>query len=549
VNNIYGVDIDQQAVEVTKLSLLLKVLEGEKGERISKQLTITQERVLPSLHENIKCGNSLIGPNIYFDVQMTLDDDKDFYRINAFDWNREFLDIFEKGGFDAVIGNPPYVRQEILGNEFKTYAKKYYESYAGTADLYVYFIEKAHTILKKSGLFGIICSNKFMKAKYGSKIRIFIVNNTTINQIVDFGELPVFQNASTFPAIILTLNQSCEKQKFNYSPIKTLDFKDLSEEVKNSGNILNNRSLEGTNWKLAKSEDIEIIEKMKMIGIPLGEYTNKKMYWGIKTGYNKAFIIDSEIRQRLIDEDAKSENIIKPFLIGDDIRKYSFTHKNRYLIFTRRGINIDQFPAIKNYLIGFKNELMPKPKKWTGKNWAGRKSGSYEWYEMQDAVDYHLNFEKVKIIYPEIAKESRFCFDNSAFYSNNKTFIIPLNDEFLLGLLNSKLIWFHLKRICSCLGDPDKGGRLELRDTYMRELPIRTINSSNPEDVTKHDKMVSLVEQMLELHKKLGGAKLSNEKEMIQRRIDATDSEIDRLVYELYGLTDEEIKIVEGSCS
>jgi len=153
LNNIYGVDIDPQAVEVTKLSLLLKVLEGEKSERIGKQLTITGERVLPSLHENIKCGNSLVGPDIYNDVQVTLDDDEEtIFRINAFDWDRAFPAIMQAGGFDAVIGNPPYVRQEILGREFKDYAKEHYAVYHGVADLYTYFISKYDQRVEKAFL-------------------------------------------------------------------------------------------------------------------------------------------------------------------------------------------------------------------------------------------------------------------------------------------------------------------------------------------------------------------------------------------------------------
>lgn len=549
VNNIYGVDIDQQAVEVTKLSLLLKVLEGEKGERISKQLTITQERVLPSLNENIKCGNSLIGPDIYSDVQMTLDDDNEFYRINAFDWNREFSDIFEKGGFDAIIGNPPYVRQEILGEEFKTYAQKYYETYVGTADLYVYFIEKTNTILKESGLLGIICSNKFMKAKYGTNLRNYIVNNMKLIEIIDFGELPVFQNASTFPAILLIQSKSEKEQKFIYTPIKTLAYTSLYDEVKKIGFNLNNKSLDKGNWILSSSKEIEIIEKMDKIGISLEKYVAGEIYRGILTGYNEAFLIDEPTKNALIEKDENNYEIIKKFLVGDDVRKYNINSKNRFLIFTRRGVDIDKYPTIKSYLEVHKDRLMPKPKNWKGEKWGGRKSGSYQWYEIQDTTGYYREFEKPKIIFPNIAKEPRFTFDNLNYYSNQKTYIIPKDDKYLLGVLNSTLMWLFLKRTCTCLGDPDKRGRLELSAIYIYKVPIRTIDSSNPEDVTKHDKVVSLVEQMLELHKKLGNAKLSSEKEMIQRRIDATDEEIDRLVYDLYGLTDEEIKIVEGSCS
>ena len=177
LNNIYGVDIDRQAVEVTKLSLLLKVLEEENEETVSKQLKLFKERALPSLHENIKCGNSLIGSDIYKDVQVTLDDPAVAKRINAFDWDVEFAEIMKGGGFDAVIGNPPYVRQETLGQEFKDYAKKHFETYAGTADLYVYFFEKGHRLLCKYGFFGMICANKLMRSNYGRICGISLQTN------------------------------------------------------------------------------------------------------------------------------------------------------------------------------------------------------------------------------------------------------------------------------------------------------------------------------------------------------------------------------------
>ena len=539
VNNIYGVDIDQQAVEVTKLSLLLKVLEGEKGERISKQLTITQERVLPSLHENIKCGNSLIGPDIYSSVQMTLDDDKDFYRINAFDWNREFSDIFEKGGFDAVIGNPPYVRQELL-KEYKDYFKEHYEVYHGTADLYAYFIEKGISFLKNSGQFSYIVANKWMRANYGKPLRS-LLSKKRIEEIVDFGDLPVFKRATTYPCI-LRISKGDARESFEAVQVDTLDFHNLSEYVKEHEHIVKQNSLGDTGWSLVDENSKALLDKLVKSGVPLAEYAENKVYYGIKTGLNKAFVIDETTKDRLITEDPKSAEIIKPFLAGRDVKKYKQPIADKYVLFTRRGIDINKYPAILTYLQHFKQELMPKPKGWKGV-WKGRKPGSYQWYEIQDSIDYYQKFEEPKIIIPAIVQSANYCYDKIGCYSNDKTSIIPTNDLHLLGVLNSKIADFVIFNISST----KQGGYFEYKPMYVSKIPIRTINPSNPEDVTKHDKMVSLVEQMLELHKKLDGAKLGNEKEMIQRRIDATDSEIDRLVYDLYGLTDEEIKIVEGS--
>jgi hypothetical protein len=543
IAHIFGVDIDPQAVEVSKLSLLLKVLEGETDQSFGEQMKIFQERALPNLADNIKCGNSLIGPD-YFTGKL-IPDPEELKRVNPFDWNQAFPEAMKAGGFDCVIGNPPYVRQESLGPQFKEYAQNNFASYAGTADLYTYFIEKAHALLMEGGSFGMICSNKFMRANYGRPLRSLIATRTTLIQIVDFGELPVFEKAATFPAIILTQNIKPKKQKFIYAAIKRLDFQSLEKEVKNIGNALDERSLSGDNWTLAKTQEIAIFEKMKKRGIPLGEYVKGKIYRGVLTGLNEAFVIDRATRNRLIREDKRSAEIIKPFIVGDDIRKYHINFNERYLIFARHGIQIHEFPAIERHLSNLKDRLMPRPKDWRGMQWAGRKPGPYKWYEIQDTINYYEEFEKPKIIYPVIAKESRFAFDEDGRYSNDKTFIIPLDDKYLLGLLNSLLCWGYLRRLCSVLGDPDKKGRLELRAIFLENLPIVPVNLSNPIEKDHHKRIVKLVDSMLSLHKQLSEAKSAAQKEVIQRQINATDAEIDRLVYELYGLTDDEIKIVE----
>jgi len=546
LNNIYGVDIDRQAVEVTKLSLLLKVLEEENEETVSKQLTLFKERALPSLHENIKCGNSLIGSDIYQDVQVTLDDPEVVKRINAFDWDREFPAIIQKGGFDAVIGNPPYVRQETLGQEFKEYAKKHYETFAGTADLYVYFFEKGHKLLCKEGCFGIICANKFMRSNYGKNLRIFLSSKIKLCQIIDFGELPIFQNAATFPAIFLTQNKSLKEQNFVYAPIKDLNFQSLDEEVKKIGQKLDSSSLKDNVWTLTSNYETEIIQKLNNVGMPLGTYVKNEIYWGIKTGSNKVFVIDEKLKENLIQKNHKSAEIIKPFVIGDEIRKYRINFNKKYLIFSRRGINISNYPAILEYLKPFKNKLMPKPKDWQGEKWEGRKQGSYQWYELQDSVDYFQEFEKPKIIFPDIAKESRMAFDKTGLYVGNTGYIIPKNDLYLLGILNSKLIFNYYKRIATVIGDPDKGGRLRWFSQDVVKIPIRPINFSDPADKARHDRMVALVDRMLSLNKQRADVKTEHEKTLLDRQIEATDRQIDALVYELYGLTEEEIAIVEG---
>jgi hypothetical protein len=186
---------------------------------------------------------------------------------------------------------------------------------------------------------------------------------------------------------------------------------------------------------------------------------------------------------------------------------------------------------------------MPKPKGWKGKEWKGRKPGSYKWYEIQDSIDYHKEFEKPKIIIPAIVKAGSYLLDENKFYSNDKTSIIPIRDLYSLGLLNSKTVDFVMHSISST----KQGGYYEYKPMYLQQLPIRAINFDKKSEKAAHDKIVSLVASMLALNKKLVEANTAHDKKVLQRQIAATDNQIDNLVYELYDLTEEEIKIVEGN--
>ena len=544
-NNIFGVDIDPQAVEITMMSLYLKALEGERG------LLPKKQHLLPPLGNNIKCGNSLIGYDI---LEGKLFDDETKSRINPFDWNSKaagFGEIIENGGFDVVIGNPPYVRQEMIG-EFKEYFQKHYEVYHGSADLYTYFIEKAVSLLKKGGLFSYIVANKWMRANYGEPLRRWM-KTQHIEEIIDFGDLPVFETATTYPCIIRICRggpvwPSKSGQPHRVAPtfyttdVKTLDFNDLQSYVKENRFKVLPSSLSDKGWSLVDEKSQALLNKLHSSGTPLGKYVKEKIYRGVLTGLNKAFVIDEEIRQRLITEDPKSEELIKPFLLGRDIKRYEPLESNRHLIFTRRGIDIKQYPAIQKYLSSFKEQLMPKPKDWKGDAWKGRKPGSYKWYEIQDAIDYYREFESPKIIYAEIAMRGQFTVDTNRFYSETTSYIIPFDSKYLLGILNSTLITFIFSNISSEI----RGGFYRWKRQYIYEIPIRTIDFNNSSEKAVHDKLVSLVDRMLELHKKKSSLPPSAEREKIEREIAITDEKIDEIVYGLYGLTEEERKIIEG---
>ncbi|ROI12635.1 restriction endonuclease [Microcystis aeruginosa FACHB-524] len=445
--------------------------------------------------------------------QGILDQAASLYKSKRFfHWDLEFPEVFidldsaswkDNPGFDAVIGNPPYVRQEGL-KDIKPFLKENYQSFHGVADLYVYFVEMGLLSLQQGGHLGLIISNKFMRANYGTKLRQFLTQQTTIKEIIDFGELPVFSEAATFPSILLIENNIVGQQNVLVSKIKSLKFNSLIDVINDLSYYVCENSLSVEGWSLAKNQIAKIINKLNKDNISLAQYIQLQIFYGIKTGCNEAFFIDQYTRSKLIESDPKSAEIIKPLVVGDDIRKYEINYQENFLIFTRRGININEYPTIKKHLEKFKSKLEPKPELHSG-SWQGRKAGNYKWYEIQDTVDYWTFFEHPKIIYPVIASSSRFMLDNQGYFPNDKCFIIPCSDFYLLALLNSKLLFNVTKLMVSVLGDEDAGGRLELRSIHLQNIPIRKISFSTNSDRRQHclEKLIKSYQEKQEILKEI----------------------------------------------
>ncbi|RZN40365.1 MAG: hypothetical protein EFT35_03020 [Methanophagales archaeon ANME-1-THS] len=605
MNNLYGVDINPNGIEIAKLRLWLWLVDSYEPYKVE---------ALPNIDYNLRVGNSLIG---YVDVsefkgaELTLaawlwDEEKatlekllkernnlirdykrvegeeakelkdsikrydeqintllnanlyrqfrerkiaitreEFLKLSPFHWGFEFYEVFdldkpkEKRGFDIVIGNPPYVRQEALG-ELKTYFKDQYRVYHGVADLYVYFIERSLSSLNDDGIFSYIVANKWMRANYGTPLRQWL-KQQCIEEIVDFGDLPVFQ-ATTYPCII-RISRDHPKSSFDVTDVETLSFASLDEYVQAHQYVVNQAGLDDSGWSLVDEKRQALLTKLYQVGVPLGDYVNGKIYYGIKTGLNEAFVIDADTREKLIAGDPKSEELIKPFLVGKGIKRYQPLERGRYLILISKGwtkLNAEgvkdawawlqnNYPSIANHLKRFSEKAQKR-----------YDQGDY-WWELR-ACDYYEEFEKPKICWGNLCDEASFTIDFEGFYINAPACILNSNDKYLLGCMNSKLLWRFLQEIAA----ERRGGFIEAKPFYVEQLPIRTINFSDPVDKALHDEMVTLVEHILELHKRLAKATTEPEKAALQRQIDETDRQIDKLVYELYGLTEEEIAIVEG---
>lgn len=556
LDHIYGVDIDTQAVEVTKLSLLLKVLEGELGN--GGQLAMFQQRVLPSLDANIKCGNSLIGPDFYNDQQMGMFETEEMYRINAFDWDAEFKGIMTAGGFDTVIGNPPYIRiqamKEWAPREVEFYKERYVSASKGNYDIYVVFVERGLQLLNKEGLLGYILPHKFFNAKYGEPLRGLIAEGQHLNKVVHFGDQQIFSGATTYTCLLFLSRSS--NDDFLFCDVDDLEAW-INDKKQETGEI-NHEKVFSEDWNFYIGVAGNLMEKLNKWPSKAGDIT-ERIAQGIRTSQNTIYVVDiiqddgdillaeSKSLGRAIELE---RSLLKPFLQGREIKAYQINSSGKMVIipylYTKNGLQIiplkeieANYPKTYNYLIENKKELEEREKgRMRNENWYG--------YVYPKNIDV---MHSKKILVPDIADRASFGIDYDGEFAFTSGYGIILNEdqyekyEYILGLLNSNLVNFYWKNIST----PLRGGFYRYFTQFIEKLPIRTINFDDPAEVAQHDRMVSLVENMLTLHQQHAAARTADEKTMLQRQIDTTDAQIDTLVYELYDLTEEEIKIVEES--
>ncbi|MBZ9673787.1 Eco57I restriction-modification methylase domain-containing protein [Mesorhizobium sp. ES1-3] len=415
---------------------------------------------------------------------------------NPFDQNASapFFDplwMFQlHGGFDIVIGNPPYVRHEKIKDQKpaleKVYGRKDRKgqqlgSYAGTADYLVYFVERGIRLLSPGGTFSYITSNKWYRAGYGENLRHWFTVNAKIETLIDFGDADVF-DAIAYPTILVASRRlhPGPKPEDRFRALNWQDFgegaqiEDFPALVESAGFDMPQSALEKDRWQIEPTAKRDLLARIRSAGVPLGDYVESRFYYGIKTGYNEAFVIDGAKRAELISADPASAEVIKPFLRGRDIKRWKVQPQDLWLIFTRHGIDIDDYPAVKQHLAQYRDALEPKPRDWKSADWPGRKSGPYKWYEIQDNIAYWREFETTKIVYPDIYEHQSFAWDESGAYGANTCYFIPTTERWMTAVLNSSLIEWYYRQVSNAI----RGGYLRAFSEVMQSVPIARVTEA-----------------------------------------------------------------------
>jgi hypothetical protein len=371
-------------------------------------------------------------------------------------------------GFDIVLANPPYVNSgELLrsvGAEYKgALVSAYSESCSGSTDLLVFFLSRSLALLRPSGHLAFITSNAWLKAAYGAKIRDHIRRTSTLCHLVDFGELRVFQGVATFP-LIMVLNKGVACNTARFTRVRSLEspFPDVSEVVRRSG-----RSVTREELALAETIDVGGVKastELRCAVQRLSDYCAGRLHYGVKSGLEAAFVIDSRTRLQLIDACEGADRFIKPYVVGDDVRRWKIRNRDRYIIYADDALPISEVPAIMQHLSQFRPALEQR---------AETREGKRPWYALQrPRPTYAAAFSEHKIVFPDIAKESRFAFDESGAYLGNTCYFIPMQDYYLLGVLNSRTVWEYCRTNLAVLGNPESGGRLRFFTQFVEEVPI-----------------------------------------------------------------------------
>ncbi len=447
-NNLYGVDLNDEAIEICRLSLWIK--------------TASVGKALTSLDHTIRVGNSVVAdPAVH---------------PRAFDWQAAFPEVFAGGGFDVVVGNPPYVRQEML-SAIKPYLQEHYAAYHGMADLYVYFYELGLRVLRPGGRLSLVVTNKWMKAGYGEPLRKLFGERAWMESVVDFGHAKeIFEDADVFPSIIVarkpTEDAKPKTARLCAIPREQLRIDDLSRQIAEEGSELPLDQLREEAWQLEPAGVAELLAKVRSAGASLFEFLNCEPLSGIKTGLNEAFLVSDARCKELIAEHPRSVDVLRRYLRGQDFERWNPNWAGFWMIALRSSDNYSwpwsdksshaepvfkaTYPAIYRHLAAFQEPLMRR-----------QDQGRF-WWELRSCAYWGL-FDKPKIMYPEITWRPSWAMDAEGTLCNNTAYILPSPaDPWVLAVANSPIAWWYSWR--TAIHGKDEA--LRFIKEYARSIPI-----------------------------------------------------------------------------
>ncbi|MES2496851.1 MAG: DNA methyltransferase [Pseudomonadota bacterium] len=431
-HNLFGVDVNSESVEIAKLSLWIK--------------TARRGKVLDSLDANLRVGDSLI------------EDSSFAYRSHGFEWSTAFPDIFAAGGFDVVLGNPPYVRMELI-KPMKPWLERRYEVVSDRADLYAYFFERGIKLLKPGGRLGFISSSTFFKTGSGAPLRDFLRTKATLETVVDFGDHQIFEGVTTYPAILtMRAGSPPSGHDLQFWKIGEMPADSFADAFTDASKPFPQNALGRGSWELESDKLSDLRRKILSHGVPLSTLVGAPIL-GVKTGRDEPFLISRSKAMALISQHPSSQKLIFDHLVGDDLEKWHHENPNRKAIYIKKSaISIADYPAIEEHLLSYKDSLECR----------ATKQKYYEWQQAQS--NRKDDFSEPKIVYPLMSQGPKFSIDYSRSLTNQNTFIIRSDDAFLLSILNSNVSWFILSGIADSL----RGGvwRLVLKSHFVAQVPI-----------------------------------------------------------------------------
>jgi hypothetical protein len=539
VAHVFGVDIDPQAVEVTKLSLLLKVLEGETQESLALQLSLFHERALPDLGANIKCGNSLVGADFSSGIGTGLST-RENADLNAFDWSAEFPAAAGNGGFDAVVTNPPWLMAGYYVKPALSYFADRYATATGKYDLYYLFIERAIALAASAGRIGMIVPNKLFHTRAASRLRAMLAGAKRLEEIVDFGDAQVFARATNYSCLLIMGEELPNRRPPTYSRVgawlTVAEVYDLTAEA-----------LDATTWTFANTATRAFFERVREMGTPLSELT-EHFGNGVQSGADRVYLVDDSGVANLKLE----RSLIRPFLRGRDVRRFAIGQAASSIVFPYEELDgryvaveddiLRAAPNVAAYLE--KHRAALDRRVWFGKS-ATELSG--KWYGLM-YVDRPTAFKGPHLLTPSLTNRGNFAIDSGSLFATGTAGVVsvvlradlPESIEYVLALLNSAL----LTRFAVAHSPIFQGGYFKFSRRYIDGLPIRRIDPTNASDIAAHDALRELVLERLALE--ADGATPATPQAQVARlrRMGEVEAEIDRLVFSLYDVSAAEAGII-----